>query len=391
MEDNNLTAASREWSERPADQRFETLEALHNAVTGFHNAARTSEQVAVKSLTVQPYGVNDLVLVGGKGIPAYFTHWSFGQLCQRVGAPASYLRLLPNQLAKSCINHGIAHADDDQKVNMLLHSNGRWTIRALTGTGYDRIWNSDITKRLFDLKKYGWVVPPARPAFAGQPGTRKATKADADRIKQDGFGGAIKVGDDIAPAGLYASDRDMFCFFVNPSRVITAGGSNLFRGTFISNSEVGDKAFRVTNFLFNNVCGNHIVWGASDVYTLNIRHVGQANDKAWKGIEAELIRYNDLSSGEETRKISAAAKFMLGETKDEVLDMLFARNILSRRQLSEAYVEAEVHVGTDAKGVDPKSAWGYVQGLTRLSQKSEYADERVAIDSAAGKVMEMAF
>ena len=40
---------------------------------------------------------------------------------------------------------------------------------------------------------------------------------------------------------------------------------------------------------------------------------------------------------------------------------------------------------------DPRTAWGMAQGATRLSQQEINADHRVALDRAAGKVLEVAF
>ena len=199
---------------------------------------------------------NDLALVGSKGVQTRFTNWSFGQLCRHVGAPAAYLSTLPAVTASDALNHSLGHADTGKELKVLVYRNGRFLSGRMTGMGYDRIWNVDITKRLFRMQDMGWMVPPARPAFPNQPGSRPATEADC--IKQPGFWGEVKPGDIIAPAGLYASDRDMFAFFVNPQRELRAGGSQLFRGVFISNSEVGDKSFRITKFLMNAICGNHI-------------------------------------------------------------------------------------------------------------------------------------
>jgi hypothetical protein len=39
---------------------------------------------------------------------------------------------------------------------------------------------------------------------------------------------------------------------------------------------------------------------------------------------------------------------------------------------------------TDA---NPRSIWGYVQGLTRLSQRTSWQDERFALDRAASRLL----
>lgn len=388
----NLYAASREWANRPEDERFASLADLHAHCLVYKKGAAEADNVPLNTLRVHPgtgAESENLELVGSRGINTRFTNWSFGQLCRNVGAPAGYLATLPAELASNAMNYSLSRVEADRKSNILLHKNGHWSVRAVTGTSYDRIWNSDVTSRLLDVGARGWVVPPARPVKDGQRGSRIATAADC--IPQPGFSLAVQPGDTIAPAGLYASDRDMFAFLVNPNRELRAGGARLFRGVFVSNSEVGDKSFRITKFLFNNVCGNHIVWGASDVISLAIRHVGNANQRAGEGLYAQLEQYSESSAAEEQQKIESSARFLLGNNKDEVLDQLFGLKILPRKTLDAAYDRAVECVETDAPGVSPNSAWGFVQGLTRVSQESPYADERTDMDVAGGKVLKLAF
>jgi hypothetical protein len=87
--------------------------------------------------------------------------------------------------------------------------------------------------------------------------------------------------------------------------------------------------------------------------------------------------------------IDLAKSYRLGTSKDEVLDRLFGlRSIaLPRKRLEEAYELAERHSDTDG---DPKMAWGFSAGLTRASQGVSYTDERVALDRAAGRVLNLA-
>jgi hypothetical protein len=42
------------------------------------------------------------------------------------------------------------------------------------------------------------------------------------------------------------------------------------------------------------------------------------------------------------------------------------------------------------EAADPRSAWGIAQGMTRVSQQSEYQGDRVALDLLAAKVMQRA-
>jgi hypothetical protein len=41
--------------------------------------------------------------------------------------------------------------------------------------------------------------------------------------------------------------------------------------------------------------------------------------------------------------------------------------------------------------VSPRSVWGITQGITAMSQHSTFADRRVELDRAAGKILSIAF
>lgn len=383
-----LFKASQQWAVRPADERFSTVRELDGVCRGYREVARTAT-VPYRKLHARADGDGN-VIVGGQDAEARLSHWAFGQLSQRAQAPASYLRGLPAPLAADCINHGLALREEGENAHLMFHSNGTLLMRAITSERYDRIWNADITRRLLVLTEQGWRLPPARPAHPSQPGTRLATVDDVLPPEMAGGGGlSVNIGDLIAPAGAYASDHDMFVFLIDPTRPIRdAAGQTLWRGFFCWNSEVGAASFGIETFLFRHVCGNHIVWNASNVKQTRIRHVGDANDRA-RHMFAQVHRYRDAAASDDEAKLIAVESYKLGTDKEAVLDTLFKMRLpLSKGQTEQGLDLAIEHRDTDG---DPYSAYGVVNGLTRLSQKSTYADERVAIDRAAGKVIEIAF
>ena len=224
------------------------------------------------------------------------------------------------------------------------------------------------------------------PVRKSQFGTRMATKSDV--LDGNKFGLSIKEGAPIALAGLYASDHDMFVFIVNERNRLKDGTSEgLARGFFVENSEVGASSLALTTFLYRVVCGNHIVWGATDVRELRIRHVGFADTRYRHQIIAELRKYADSSVSSMEAKIKKARTFEIAKSKDEVLDLIFSKRILSRKKAEEAYNEAEKH----PEDGSPRSVWGFSQGITRISQQSPYADERTRLDRSARKVLQIAF
>lgn len=383
----NLFKASNQWATRPADERFWTVTELHQACRGYRAQAQTAA-VPYRTLRARAQGP-DVLLVGQTNRPAHLTHWAFGQLAQRAGAPASYLRTLPAPLAAECVNTGLTAREDGDTAHLLLHPNGGLLCRAMVSEDYTRIWNSDITARLLKLEEQGWRVPPARPSTNGGP-TRPATQQDVLRARGNG-GLSVNVGDLIAPAGLYASDHDLFAFLVREDRLINGGdGDILSRGFFIWNSEVGASSLGIMSFLYDYVCGNHIVWGARGVKELRITHRGDADERAFRELRGKLVEYADASVSEDEARITRAKQFSLGKDKAAVLDAVFGLRIpaLSRVRIGEAFDLAEQH--ENAHGAST-TAWGLASGLTRLSQTLPYADDRVTLDRAAGRVLEVAF
>lgn len=382
----NLYKASNQWAVRPNDERQETVQDLYNVTRAYADIS-VQQPIVVKDLRVEAVD-GEVKVVGRSNIPARLTNWSFGQLAASIGAPAGYLRGLSATLAAQNLNHGLARSSDDKVARGLFHQNGDTVLRCITSDKYTRIFNYEIAERLLELPQ-GWRVPPARPAREGQPGTRLATEADIIRSGYHGL--EIKVGDPIAPAGLYASDHDMFGFFINEENRIAERGNpdGLCKGFFVWNSEVGASVFGVMTFYYRGVCGNHIVWDASNVTEVRIRHIGNADTKAFAQLNAELINYANDSVLDVEAKIQSARTATLGTTKEEVLDTVFGKKIgVPRKTIEAAYDLTEQFVDTDGS---PRSVWGMVQGLTRVAQATAFADERVKIDRAAAKVLDIVF
>lgn len=391
----NLYQASNQWATRPDDERFASVEEMLAATRSYASAAKTAT-ISSKDIELEKEGDN-LRLVGKSGKSALLTHYSFGQLSRLASAPAEYLRRLDPDLAAQNLRAGFRKADDKQ-LKVLFHQNGDLVTRAVTTESYDRVWNYEIIERIVasQMQTLGWQVPPARPARPDQAGTRLATEADI-LPNQGDFGLRVKVGDPIAPAGLYASDHDMFLFLVNQKNPVSDGDKLLNRGVFIQNSEVGDCSLRFKMFTYDNVCGNHIVWGVHTVTDVSVRHVKGANVARGKTLNTARSKWQIMSrSATDTKAmetaIAKARVTEIGATKDEVIDAIFAfakprsLSALSRSTLDAAYQRA---VETPRYG-SPRTVWGMVNGLTEVSQTGK-TDERTELDTQAGRLMEMTF
>ena len=71
----------------------------------------------------------------------------------------------------------------------------------------------------------------------------------------------------------------------------------------------------------------------------------------------------------------------LAPTRDGVIEAVTTRLDLPQKSAAEAYTLAEQYER------NPRSVWGYVQGLTRLSQRTPWQDGRFALDRAASRLL----
>lgn len=378
-----LFKAANQWATRPVDERFASIQELYDATKGYADIARESS-VRYSDIRVEADG-SEVRVAGKLGQYAKVTNWAFGQLSSIAGAPAGYLRQLPATLAAQNLNHGLkARVDATTEGRLLFHANGELLLRAAVSDRYSRIWNWEIAKRLLPLEPLGWYAPIAL-ANKLDPRKRIATEADI----RPSSAAWLKPGVEISPAGLYASDHDVFAFLVNDKARVNDGTSEgISQGIFVENSEVGASRFRLTAFGLRHVCGNHIVWGASNVREISIRHVG-SNVYRWGGqLEAEFRRFSNESVAGLELKIAKAKKFTFAGDKDEILDTLFKKLSIPRVALEQSYEIAEKHEDVDGA---PNTAWGLLQGLTRYSQTLSHTDTRTDLDKKAGKILEIAF
>jgi hypothetical protein len=197
---------------------------------------------------------------------------------------------------------------------------------------------------------------------------------------KDGEFGAEKV-----PSGAYLGDRDMFLFLVDGNRDLDdptdRTHAGLFRGFILRNSDVGAAALTLDVFLFRAVCGNHLIWGFQHVAGFRRRHVGASIQDAWTTSLNDVRTALDADTADDRAKILRAMAQELGPTRDAVVDTAVQRLDVSQKQAGEAYTLAEQFE------TNPRSVWGYVQGLTRLSQCTPWQDARFTLDRAAGRLL----
>src|SRR5260221_6648751 len=100
-----LLNAHNEWRTRPADQRFESLDALTQALQARRDRSRTLD-IAPKDIRVEP-AAGDNIIFGHGQMTSRPNNWSFGQFCQLVGAKPGYLATLPAPIITDALRFGL--------------------------------------------------------------------------------------------------------------------------------------------------------------------------------------------------------------------------------------------------------------------------------------------
>ncbi len=147
---DRIGRVSSEWFSRPDDERYLSLTELYDAVRARADraTARTVETRAVRIEASRENAERLSLLVPGQEQPIVPTHWSFGQLCSLVGAPATYMRQLPAPLAGINLQHGLL-SHRAELVKTLEAEDGRIELRAVTGPDYGSYLNSQAVSPAF--------------------------------------------------------------------------------------------------------------------------------------------------------------------------------------------------------------------------------------------------
>lgn len=367
-----LMQASNQWATRPADERFPSLTDLL-AHTRAQREASVSRVLANRRVMAAPVegdesGKGLVIVERQSGVPALPSHWAFGQLCGRVGAPAGYLRTLPAAMAADCVNYGLQARQEVDELGFLLRQEGHGlpaALAAVTGPNYGRIWNAEIAKSM--VQRFG-------------DGVTGDFKVPGE------FGKDVPITKDNTT--IYAGDRDMFVFLADEKHRIEVPNrrngetGTLARGLFVYNSEVGSQTLGVAAFLFDYVCCNRIVWGAEGFKEIKIRHTSGAPDRWIEQVQPAIQRYaNGAASIVQDQIIAAQAK-KIGD-KERVDAFLKSRFTVAQAKAISLAHEAE-------EGRPIETLWDATVGATAYARTIEWQDDRVDIERKAGALMQLA-
>ena len=371
-----LGRVSSEWFSRPDDERYLSLSALHDAVKSRadHAHARTVESAGIRVQASRNNAERLSLIMPGDQRAIAPTHWSYGQLCSLVGAPANYMRQLPAPLAAINLQHGLLN-HRAELVKTLEMDDGRVELRAVTGPEYGRIWDHELVAAVMRIAGNGtgdtmWKVPGV---------------LDWGTMTHNPF---IDITKDTTT--LYASDRDVFLFLVDDTHPIEAGRlangepDLYFRGFYCWNSEVGSKSLGIASFYLRAVCANRNLGGTENFEEISIRHSKFAAQRFAHEAAPALTNFANSSPEAFVAGIKAARERIVARTDED------RGAFLRRRGFSKGETGKIIDSVLREEGRPPESIFDFVQGITALARAKAHQDTRLDLEGKAKKLLEQA-
>ncbi|MRX34594.1 MULTISPECIES: DUF932 domain-containing protein [Aminobacter] len=360
---------SSEWFSRPDDERYLSLTELYDAVKqrADRATARIVESRAVRVEATRANAERLSLIIPGQDQPVAPTHWSFGQLCSLVAAPATYMRQLPAPLAGINLQHGLlSHRAELMKT--LETEDGRIELRAVTGPDYGRIWDHELVAAVMNIAGNGtgdtmWKVPGV---------------LDWATMTHNPF---VDITKDTTT--LYASDRDVFLFLVDDTHPIEAGRlpngepDLYFRGFYCWNSEVGSKTLGIASFYLRAVCMNRNLWGVEGFEEISIRHSKFAALRFAHEAAPALTSFANSSPAPFIAGIKAAREKIVARTDED------RENFLRKRGFSKAETGKIIEAVLQEEGRPPESIFDFVQGMTAHARTKAHQDSRLELEGRA--------
>ncbi|MEH7901285.1 DUF932 domain-containing protein [Rhizobium laguerreae] len=367
---------SSEWFSRPDDERFLSLSDLYDTVRSRAERAhaRTIESAAIRVEATRDNAERLELVVPGQRQAIAPTHWSYGQLCSLVGAPATYMRQLPAPLAAINLQHGLLN-HRAELVKTLEMDDGRLELRAVTGPEYGRIWDHELVSSVMKIAGNGtgdtmWKVPGV---------------LDWATMTHNPF---VDITKDTTT--LYASDRDVFLFLVDDTHPIEAGRlpngepDLYFRGFYAWNSEVGSKTLGIASFYLRAVCANRNLWGTENFEEITIRHSKFAAQRFAHEAAPALTSFANSSPAPFIAGIKAAREQIVARKDDD------RQTFLRRRGFSKGETGKVIEMVLSEEGRPPESVFDFVQGITALARTKTNQDTRLELEGKAKKLLESA-
>ncbi len=338
----HLQTASRELFRRTPDETFPSLAALSD------HCQRKMDQsnvlwVSPHQLRAQPRDSQTLFLAEGSDLSLPMNDWSFGQLCRLANVEKRTINRLTADTASRVFTETLPRGSKPFQVYTIDEQ-----VRSVHGGSYTRLYDAELLELVRDTAD-GFDAPPK------------------------GFNGAT---------GLYGGEQDMFCFLIDPTGWIDIDGEAFAPGFFVWNSEVGRRTVGIQTFWFQQICQNHIVWDAVEVFDVRRKHTANVH----RGIDDIRHAIHQLVAKRDARRdrfaeVVKRAMQERFEDADEAFKTVLKTGVGQR--LAKQAVELARQQGR-------LTVFSMIDALTRLSGKMVNAGDRNAIDQQVGTLLTLA-
>lgn len=365
---------NRQWSSRPMEERHLTLTDLHEFNL---NSYRTSQQkvMALRNLEFVPTaddtdGKGMQVTFKDSGRSAGLSNWSYTQLANQLGAMPGFTARLPAKIASDVLNWSVSQQGESEKSNFLATRYGdEILIRSVTGEKYGRIWNHQISAPL--VERFGdgitgdWTVP-------GEFGKK------VEITKQN--------------TTLYSSDRDMFvCLCDETNRIEVPNRRNgkpgsVARGFIVTNSEVGAGVIAVYFFTFDYICMNRTIWGLGDVKEIKLRHTLNAPERWLDEIAPAIENYGQVKASAFEQRLITAQNTKLDKPAEEILKAKLDLPVVTDKMLKSIVA---AYKADEPEHPIMETVFDLTVGVTAYARSIQFQNERVPVERAAGRLLEL--
>ena len=281
------------------------------------------------------------------------------------------MRDLPAPLAADCVKWGLLENRNKELVKSYKSTKGQ--LRALTGSEYGRIYDWEIVAAVQEI-------------------------AAATKFKIPGYitgsESGMAVYDPFAPVTtesttIYGSDRDVFIFLVDDLNPIEIGKlpngepDLVFRGFYISNSEVGAKSCKIATMYMRGICQNRYV-GVLKILVKSLLDIPNSRRNVLAMKPSQLL---DPLAMDLLLKvldgIQAAQDAQIAEDEEQALKFLQKRVGLSARMAKAAYTR---HGEEEQKPM--KTIWDASNAITAIARDIPHQDNRLDLERKAGQLLD---
>lgn len=374
------TDLATQWIARPADQRFLDLRSLREKTLERANASVENRvnSSALELIAPDPKTQSDIHRLSAGlpgGVERDFTHWSFGQTARLAKAPAGYLRTMPSAIVRDALSYSLRFSRGVEEIKTYFTDT---ELLAVTGPDYGRVYDHEVVEAVQQIAGNG--TGDARWKIPGEMDWRTMIYDPNSPVTVDS-------------TTLFASDRDVFMFLVDDQNPIEVGKvlnkttgamepDLMFRGFYVTNSEVGSGSLKLAAFYLRAICCNRLMWGVEGFQELSIRHTSGAPDRFLMEATPALKSFAD---GSEKRLLDGVAKAkaaQVASNEEDALQFLKKRDFSAKKsfEILEA-VERE-------EGYPARSVWDIAQGITAVARNELNTDTRMDMEIRARKMLD---